>query len=219
MTARTNQKRAQYVAQGRCKACPNPQAPNRRYCQECLDKAKKAAKRDRTIVRRCKQCGAGPLERYYSLCGKCRQTMKNKSTNAWWNRMVAGGICPSCCKPTDRAGRVFCARCALKQKAWGDRTKRACIDAYGGRCACCGETELSWLSLDHVNNDGAERRRSGVYPGAGCGRELYRWLVKNGFPKDHGLAVLRMNCQFGKRLCGVCPHQLRGVVNGGGEGI
>jgi hypothetical protein len=33
------------------------------------------------------------------------------------------------------------------------------IAAYGGRCACCGESESIFLDLDHVNNDGKEDRQ------------------------------------------------------------
>jgi hypothetical protein len=92
------------------------------------------------------------------------------------------------------------------------KTKRAqaqCRDevftAYGGyRCACCGETERLFLSIDHINNDGAEERKSGKYSGSGYG--FYRWLRKSGFPS--GYQVLCMNCQVGKhKNGGVCPHQ------------
>jgi hypothetical protein len=78
--------------------------------------------------------------------------------------------------------------------------------AYGGYCcACCGETEPTFLSIDHVNNDGAEhKRRENLV----TGEQLYRWLRRNGFP--NGFQVLCMNCQWGKRNNnGVCPHQVR----------
>ena len=29
------------------------------------------------------------------------------------------------------------------------------LDHYGRVCACCGELEVQFLELDHVNNDGA----------------------------------------------------------------
>ena len=66
------------------------------------------------------------------------------------------------------------------------------------RCACCGEATLAFLSLDHINNDGAKDRKKG-------GRSLYFYLKKNGYPK--GIQVLCMNCNFGKKCNGgVCPH-------------
>lgn len=71
--------------------------------------------------------------------------------------------------------------------------------AYGGyTCACCRETIPAFLSIDHINDDGADHRRS-------IGSDLYRWLIKHNFPE--GFQVLCMNCQWGKRKHGVCPHQ------------
>lgn len=55
-------------------------------------------------------------------------------------------ICTTC-------NRVYC-------QAYRQRIKQKVFDHYGERCACCGETERLFLTLDHVNNDGAEHRRS-----------------------------------------------------------
>ena len=82
--------------------------------------------------------------------------------------------------------------------------KLRCYSAYGGAvCACCGETTLEFLSLDHTNNDGAKQRRLLKYHGSG--HAFYVWLRKHGYPE--GYQVLCMNCNFGKRMNGgVCPH-------------
>lgn len=81
--------------------------------------------------------------------------------------------------------------------------------AYGGRvCACCGETEPKFLSIDHVNNDGNERRKEHRYGvgKAGGGMKLYMKIAELGFPPDY--QVLCMNCNWGKaRNNGVCPHE------------
>ena len=95
-----------------------------------------------------------------------------------------------------------------------DKTKRNqaklrddVFGAYGGYiCACCGEIELKFLSIDHINNDGGKERRSGLYGSSGTA--FYLWLRKNAFPA--GYQVLCMNCQVGKhRNGGVCPHQCK----------
>lgn len=91
---------------------------------------------------------------------------------------------------------------------WRD-LRHEVVMAYGGyRCACCGETEPLFLTIDHVNNDGAEHRRSiGEYVGngKGAGGRTLKWLKDNGFPK--GFQILCMNCNMGKaRNGGVCPH-------------
>jgi hypothetical protein len=91
-----------------------------------------------------------------------------------------------------------------KQQA---KVKDEVYAAYGGYvCACCKETEVMFLSIDHIANNGAAERRSGAYRGGGS--PFYAWLRKQGFPP--GYQVLCMNCQVGKhRNKGVCPHQTR----------
>ena len=83
-----------------------------------------------------------------------------------------------------------------------EKWKARAIDAYGGnRCNCCGETEPLFLSIDHVNNDGAEHRKS-----VASGIKFYKWLAENGYPD--GFQVLCHNCNMGKyRNGGVCPHR------------
>jgi len=84
------------------------------------------------------------------------------------------------------------------------RCREEVFSAYGGyTCNCCGETEPLFLTIDHVDNDGARMRKEGIH---GSGSAFYTWLRKNGFPS--GFQVLCMNCQLGKhRNGGVCPHQ------------
>jgi hypothetical protein len=48
------------------------------------------------------------------------------------------------------------------------------IQAYGGVCACCGLDDEPFLSIDHINNDGAEHRRQERLSGAGY--HVYKWL-------------------------------------------
>lgn len=73
------------------------------------------------------------------------------------------------------------------------------LGAYGGVCACCGETEYAFLTIDHTNNDGAEHRKSVPAP------KIIVWLEKNGYPE--GFQVLCWNCNAAKEFHGGCPHQ------------
>lgn len=108
---------------------------------------------------------------------------------------------------------------AVIRRAEADKTKRLqaiCKDqvyaAYGGyKCTCCGETEPMFLSIDHIDNNGAAERKSGKYSGSGTG--FYQWLRKSGFPP--GYQVLCMNCQIGKhKNGGVCPHHTSSFMKG-----
>jgi hypothetical protein len=93
--------------------------------------------------------------------------------------------------------------------------RRDVLNAYGGmKCACCGETEETFLTLDHIHNNGADHRRellgkTGKVPGVTG--SLYGSLKKNGYPP--GFQVLCMNCNFSKfRNGGVCSHQKQSTM-------
>ena len=80
------------------------------------------------------------------------------------------------------------------------RLRSMCFDHYGRQCACCGETELLFLTFDHINGGGNKHNRKVGY--------IPRWLVSQGFPD--GFQVLCMNCNLGRSINGgVCPHQER----------
>lgn len=83
----------------------------------------------------------------------------------------------------------------------GKTLKDVVFEAYGGYiCKCCGETEKAFLSLDHINEDGAEHRR------ALKGQSIFSWIKQHNFPE--GFQILCMNCNCAKhRNHGVCPHQ------------
>lgn len=69
------------------------------------------------------------------------------------------------------------------------------------KCNCCGETNILFLTLDHVNNDGYKERKNNKY----IGNRWYEDVIKKGFPS--GLQVLCSNCNTGKmRNEGICPH-------------
>jgi hypothetical protein len=89
-------------------------------------------------------------------------------------------------------------RHAVRNKANWQKVKTEVVAAYGGKCGCCGEDNLVFLTIDHVNNDGAAHRRE-------VGRSgIYFWLRRKGYPE--GFQVLCWNCNMAKALGG-CPHQ------------
>lgn len=73
--------------------------------------------------------------------------------------------------------------------------------AYGDACACCGEFDPAFLSVDHVNGGG--KRHLMQIGGTGS---LYRWLRSNGYPKGD-FQLLCFNCNLGRaHNDGICPH-------------
>lgn len=89
-----------------------------------------------------------------------------------------------------------------KRKLTNLKYKLDAFNAYGGAfCSCCGEKEVYFLAIDHVNGGGRkERKKSGRH-----GHHMYRWLKKNNYPDCY--RVLCHNCNFSVHLNnGKCEH-------------
>jgi hypothetical protein len=89
-----------------------------------------------------------------------------------------------------------------RRRGW--ELKLRVIQAYGGCCICCGETIPEFLTVDHIDNDGAEDRRK--HRGSHSGSNFYKRLERLRFPKDK-YQLLCWNCNCGKAYYGACPHQ------------
>ncbi len=102
------------------------------------------------------------------------------------------------------ANPAYRAMVLAKNKQREQGIKDRVFMAYGGyRCACCGVTGRSFLSIDHMGNDGANHRRTVGLGGA----PTYRWLAKNNFPQ--GFQVLCYNCNWSKHINhGTCEHKI-----------
>ncbi len=80
--------------------------------------------------------------------------------------------------------------------------KEKVYSAYGNACACCGETQPEFLTLDHVNNDGNIHRKEM----GGQAESFLKWIIANEYPRT--VQILCWNCQWGKvKNHGICPHQ------------
>lgn len=101
-------------------------------------------------------------------------------------------------------GRYMAKQDEYKATAKAQRQlyKLEALRMYGGTtCACCGETHIEFLCIDHINGGGmAHRRTIGAY----IGNNFYRWLKSHGYPL--GFRVLCVNCNFALGHAGYCPH-------------
>lgn len=140
-------------------------------------------------------CNCGRVPRPgMRVCQKCTNYGK-----AWYARNKAKGLCN--CGNQRTAGLSCCLLCKARAERSRSSNRRRMIEAYGGRCVCCGESEQTFLAIDHINNDGnLERRQFGK-----GGNGFFTRLSKLGFPKDR-YQLLCHNCNFAKRL-GICPHK------------
>lgn len=130
--------------------------------------------------------------------------------------LEAKGLCVNCARNKagaftlnaryNRAVQKYCYSCAVKRseaaKSRLKAVRAAVLDLYGAECACCGETEPIFLTIDHINNDGHKERGK-------WGRNLTssemicRRLLKQ---KRDDIQILCYNCNCGKQRAGKCPH-------------
>lgn len=136
----------------------------------------------------CKYCSA--LEYARGLClVHYNRLLRHGDPNLVLCHINRGTHCIDCLEPATRLGRC---------KAHHERYRRLeVIKHYGGKCVCCGETEVNFLTLDHANGDGAAHRRT--YSG-----RLHNWIIRHGFPPEFQL--LCWNCNWAKAMGG-CPHR------------
>ena len=82
------------------------------------------------------------------------------------------------------------------------KRRKLVFQYYGEKCACCGEPNVEFLTIDHITPCGKANRK----------HNFYKWLIDNNYPE--GFQSLCWNCNLGKQIYGTCPHQLH--KNGSG---
>ena len=93
------------------------------------------------------------------------------------------------------------AESARRERARHAAHVAAVLEYYEGKCACCGETEPKFLTVDHIVPIASYKKRIEL----GHNR-MYSWLVMHNFPP--GFQLLCSNCNHGRaRNGGICPHQ------------
>lgn len=90
-----------------------------------------------------------------------------------------------------------------RQRGYYVKARLEALEHYGGKppkCKECGELRTPCLSLDHIDNNGAEHRRNMTkeYGYKLGGNQILMWLKKNNYPS--GFQVLCYNCNIIKEM-------------------
>ena len=154
----------------------------------------------------CKKCKKlKPITEYYNTKGKffspCK-VCRRAAQMVQWNSMKEAD--PEGYRQRNREQyHKYRDYFTKRQKEDTEKLRRLAFAAYcigEVKCACCGEKEQRFLSLDHINGGGTKERKEGK----GGGHFAYRRLKKLGYPA--GYQILCYNCNFAKGVWGVCPH-------------
>ena len=146
----------------------------------------------------CSKCGQSKPITNFARRGPYRGTVCRKCLVM---RYRAIGLC-RCHNPVVK-GKTRCEQCLHRQRVNKHRRllkdREAALTHYGARCSYCGEYIEPFLTIDHMNNDGAEHRRK-LRAGGHGGHEPCAWLRKNGYPV--GFQILCFNCNAAKDKLG-----------------
>lgn len=160
-------------------------------------------------AKRCWTCGqTKPREQfdssYAKCCGDCRSAGRAKWTRA---KQAAARYRADRIQTLER-NRQWKEANALRYRSQQNDYRRAqrervfldVLAHYGGACACCGERERYFLTLDHIDGNGWQHRRQ-------VGKtDMWKWAHANGYPSI--FQVLCLNCNAGRyRNGGRCPHE------------
>lgn len=92
--------------------------------------------------------------------------------------------------------------------AYRNELKQACFDFLGRKCVCCGETEPTFLCIDHIGGGGNKHRI------VVRGTQFLLWLISEA--SGVGKAAIRKkfrilccNCNSAFHFLGYCPHHPR----------
>lgn len=149
------------------------------------------------------------------VCRKCKLEKDDSEYYVQKRKNYRNATCKSCVKEKskryrkDNAGPAHLKKMREMNRKYRQGLRDDALNAYGGKvCACCGEMEERFLTLDHIENNGATERLKIAGRRNAAGTHTYKWLRARSFPP--GYQVLCMNCNFGKRMNGgVCPHRGR----------
>lgn len=205
-------------------------------CRKNNRNADKIQRAKRKEAGTCVACGKTRDMEGLLQCSKCLQDNRNRNASisneqkrqykkSQIDRWRASEMCINCGRERNVDGRVQCGKCLEAGRSYIERVgkearretqrrrtlkiKIDCFNQYGGCiCACCRESIMDFLTLDHIDRNGAEERKCLKKQGiAVVGTNFYRYLRRSGYP--NGYQVLCYNCNIGReRHNGVCPHKL-----------
>lgn len=167
-----------------------------------------ASTQEDTDFRVCNNCGENKLLKKfrptsYKLANGTKKQIRRKTCRKCEvDARKAKGLCNSCYRPV-KPGHVCCDQClaiirrSAKSRARQDR--QAALDYYGRKCNYCNQSIEIFLTIDHIENNGAEHRKQ-INGKRAAGSTTYAWLRRNNYP--NGFQTLCYNCNCAKGIYG-----------------
>lgn len=149
------------------------------------------------------------------ICADCKKAKPEAEFVA--RRRITGRVTRSTCEACSSRRRKYsrswakanCPRSAKYHRNYIASLRIAALRHYSGGkpyCACCGESTLDFLTIDHIAGGGTKHRRE-LSKGGISGSAIYIFLKKQNYPE--GYQVLCLNCNWARGRSAKCPHEER----------
>lgn len=112
----------------------------------------------------------------YTSCRKCVQCIKESRRSRDKEKL--------------KTDPEFREKAQARKRKYFDGLKPRVLAHYGCQCGRCNISDPDVLTIDHINQSGAEHR---LQIGEGS-RAFYMWLIREGFPP--GFRTLCFNCNI-----------------------
>lgn len=156
--------------------------------REARNLARKKRLAERASKGVCYYCGGFIQEESYKMCNTCRY-IRSLRLKKYKESL-----------PPERMFEYKTSNLKRITK-YNKELREFVLNKYGGKCVCCGEANLRFLTIDHTGNNGNAHRKSD--PKA---KAIYTWLKVNNYPE--GFQVMCYNCNCGRyHNGGICPHK------------
>lgn len=155
----------------------------------------------------CKEC---IREKYAKDTGRTKEQVRDSVRSKFSGKIIDGNkMCSQCqqMKPIDCFAKTSVVACGLRSwckicNIFDDKVRTKIIKmefviAYGGKCVCCGETELELLTVEHIRFKGHKL----IYDNT---TNLLYKLKALGWPK--GYTILCWNCNLSTKNGRPCVH-------------
>jgi hypothetical protein len=123
-------------------------------------------------------------------CSKCKRMLNLKMFSEYYLKSGRNKI------------EAECYECKRKRNNTRNRALRVQVLTHYSKgkpkCACCGESNIEFLALDHIHGGGRKQRQE-------IKIRWWEWVRRSGYPE--GFRVLCHNCNQSLGVYGYCPHQ------------
>lgn len=195
-TFRTIDGKTRYIYKDECKECKEPflaSYKNQKFC--CIECKGEYKRKNNLKNKKCKICGETDISKFYIVSkGKSKKGLSIK---------ILDSLCKKCrSRDNERKRKENPERWREYERRKRLNLKLKILNAYGGKCECCGEDRYEFLAIDHIDGGGNKHKKKIKKEE---GKNLYYWLLSHDFPE--GFRVLCHNCNQSLGMYGYCPHQ------------